>query len=277
MSTVPADRIHHRILAPDHARPGVRPLVLLHGLMGFAANWGKIWPSFQSERPVLVLDQRGHGRSEKPAHGYSPEDYAGDLAGLLTHLGWSGCHIVGHSMGGRVALRFCARYPHLAASLCMEDSGVESNPQRIEWIRDLLGAIPTPFPGREEAKAYFASHFREDPLTGSFLHANLETRSDGTLDWRFHAPGMHETVATGRATDASEEFRQLSLPTLVVRGSRSREFPAVEAAHMKEMRPQTRLVEIENAGHYVHAERPAEFSAALSDFLRAVEAGSFRG
>lgn len=272
MSIVPPGQLHHRVIPPSGAQ-NKPPLVLLHGLMGFAANWGKVWPQF-TDRPVLVLDQRGHGRSAKPATGYDPSSYARDLAALLDHLSWPRCHIVGHSMGGRVALRFCALFPDHALSLCMEDSGAETNPSRIDWIRGLLDSVPTPFASRESAKTHFARSFLEDPLTGSFLHANLEAKPDGTFDWRFHAPGMIETVEQGRATDAVAEFRHLALPVLVIRGSRSREFPEAEAERMLAARPATRLVTIEGAGHFVHAEKPAEFSAALADFLRDVDSAT---
>lgn len=268
MSIVPPDSLYHRVQGPDAPPNGRAPIVFLHGLMGFSANWGKIWPHFREERQVLVLDQRGHGKSAKPAHGYSPSDYARDLQGLLSRLGWEKCHIVGHSMGGRVALRFVSLFPEHSLTLTMEDSGAESYPERLDWIKNLLGGIPTPFSSREEAKKYFEVNFTHDPLTGSFLHANLESAEDGKMDWRFYAPGMIETVATGRVTDAMPEFAALKIPTLLFRGERSHEFPAEEALRMQKSRPDVELVTVAGAGHYVHAEQPAAFSAALQDFIR---------
>lgn len=265
-------RLHHRILGPKPAAGGPAPLVLVHGLMGFSANWGKIWPYFQETRPVLVLDQRGHGRSDKPASGYSPEHYARDLEHLLAEIGWEKCHIVGHSMGGRVALRFASLFPEKTLSLTMEDSGAEANPDRVNWIRGLLASVPTPFFDREAARRFFEENFRHDPMTGTFLHANLETRDGGEINWRFHAPGMIETVETGRATDAMAEFRSLRIPVLLVRGGRSKEFPRAEAERMAAAGKNVELVEIEGAGHYVHAEKPTEFCEALADFLARAEA-----
>ena len=273
MSIVDPKLIYHRIHAPQIMPPSVLPVVLLHGLMGFAANWGKVWPELHAQRPVLVFDQRGHGRSPKPSTGYGPTDYARDLLALLDTLGWKKVHVVGHSMGGRVALRFASLYPDRAASLTMEDSGADGRPERVNWICDLLASIPTPFADRETAKAFFAENFRNDPLTGSFLHANLEQRENGTLDWRFYAPGMIETVETGRATDAMREFAQLKCPSLLVRGGRSAEFPAAEAKVMAASRNNVVLVTIEGAGHYVHAEKPQEFTRALAQFLTQAENG----
>jgi esterase len=199
MSIVDPKQLYTRIYAPPIPPLSALPVVLLHGLMGFAANWGKVWPELHTQRSVLVLDQRGHGRSPKPASGYSPSDYAQDLLALLDLQGWNKVHIVGHSMGGRVALRFASLYPTRVASLTMEDSGAEARPGRVSWICNLLASVPTPFANREKAKKIFAENFVDDPLTGGFLHANLEQREDGTLDWRFHAP-CHRCHARIRAT-----------------------------------------------------------------------------
>lgn len=258
------EEIYHRVLGTATDKT---PIVFLHGLMGFAANWGKIWPHFERERNILVLDQRGHGKSAKPLTGYSPYHYAADLKNLLEQIGWKRAHIVGHSMGGRVALIFAKEYLHHTASLTMEDSGAEANPSRIQWIKNLLGNIPTPFSDRAEAKKFFSTHFSYDPMTGGFLFANLETKNNGTLDWRFHAPGMIETVETGRAVDSMEILRSLETPILLVRGSRSIEFPADEAGRMAQSNKNATLVSIEGAGHYVHAEKPIEFSSALRTFF----------
>lgn len=274
MSIVDPKLIYHRVYEPEAPESGAYPVVLLHGLMGYAANWGKIWPELNAHRKVLVLDQRGHGRSPKAKSGYSPTHYAEDLRSLLEILGWEKAHIVGHSMGGRVALRFATLFPEISISLTMEDSGAEARAQRIDWIRQLLGSIPTPFADRESAKAFFAEHFRQDPMTGGFLHANLEAKDGGKLDWRFYAPGMLETIETGRATDAMEEFKSLKIPTLLVRGERSVEFPEEEAKRMAEARANVSLVTIEGAGHFVHAEKPKEFSQALVQFLERVESES---
>ena len=276
MSIVEPKLIYHRIHGPEITPPGALPVVLLHGLMGFSANWGKVWPELHAQRSVLVLDQRGHGRSPKPKFGYSPSDYAMDLRGLMVQLGWEKAHIVGHSMGGRVALRFASLYPELTASLTMEDSGAASRPERVLWIQNLLASVPTPFHSREQAKEFFAENYRSDPMTGGFLHANLEQKEDGTFDWRFHAPGMIETVELGRATDAMREFSELKAPTLLVRGSRSAEFPAGEAKAMAAARKNVSLITTEGAGHYVHAEKPQEFTRALAQFLSGVDHGTIR-
>ena len=104
-------------------------------------------------------------------------------------------------------------------------------------------------------------------MTGGFLHANLEQKEDGSLGWRFFPAGMIETVELGRAQDAMAEFSRIEAPTLLIRGSLSREFPQDEAEKMQRSRNNVRLVVLEGAGHFVHAEKPGEFTKALLDFL----------
>jgi esterase len=243
------------------------PVVLLHGLMGFAANWGKVWPALSKDRPVLVLDQCGHGRSASRPTGYKPGDYASDLVGVLNLLNWKNCHIVGHSMGGRVALAFSANYPQRTKTLSIEDSGMLARSERTEWIKNLLGSVPTPFSNREEAKKFFANAYAPPSLLGNFLYSNLEEKSDGAYDWRFYKPAMLETIQQGRAVDAMNIFKNIKLPTLIIRGELSEEFPAHEADTMLASRSNTQLVTIAGAGHFVHAEKPVPFTQALRDFL----------
>lgn len=288
MSSMEPNQLYHRILGTPYQEGGPTPIVFLHGLMGFAANWGKIWPHFQESRPILVLDQRGHGKSFKPATGYDPSDYARDLHGLLGSLGagsgtgpsgtsdasgfsgysgWKKIIVVGHSMGGRVALRFASLFPEMTAALVLEDSGMEANPVRVNWIRGLLEKAPTPFANREAAKKYFDKEYASDLMTGGFLFSNLVADESGRMDWRFQKNGMVETIERGRALDAMGELATLRAPTLIIRGERSREFPRDEAERMAALREGISLEEIPGAGHFVHAEKPVEFCRILEGFL----------
>lgn len=265
MSTEPW-MIYRRI----HGNPaeGRLPLVFLHGLLGFSANWGKIWPFFEPSRACLVLDQRGHGKSFHPPNGYSPSDYAEDLRQILDELGWKKIHLVGHSMGGRVAMQFAQDHAEHVESLVLEDSGAEARPDRLAWIQGLLGGIPTPFPDRESANRFFQEKYTHDTLLGGFLHANLRAREDGAYDWRFFPPGMIETIASGRAKDAMEVFRGLKQPTLLIRGGKSEEFRSEEAARMQKSREGVQLETIPEAGHFVHAQMPQAFNDILAGWLR---------
>ncbi len=263
------EEIYYRIHGDPSSLP---PIVLLHGVLGFSANWGKIWPHFSSKRQVLVFDQRGHGRSPKPPTGYSPGEYSKDLLNLLNEIGWQKVHLVGHSMGGRVAIHFAHDYSERLVSLVLEDSGAEARPDRIQWIKGLLNGVPTPFPNREAAKHFFDKKYAGEPMLGGFLHANLVADTSGQMDWRFYKPGMIETIETGRANAAMEIYCNLKTPTLLIRGENSVEFTKDEADRMIRCRKYPTVFEtIRAAGHWVHADQPQEFCLAVEKFIKQIE------
>lgn len=263
--------LYYRVYPSRSSVAAATPVVLLHGLMGYASNWGKIWPSLSEKRSVLVVDQRGHGKSPKPATGYEPSDYAADIAALLEKLNWHRAHIVGHSMGGRNALFFAHDFPKLCHSLVLEDSGMEARPDRLEWVKSLLASIPAPFPSRESAQKFFSENFANDPLLGSFLHTNIAESASGTWTWRFNPQSMIDTIASGRAVDATAIFQRITAPVLAIRGELSTEFSEAEAERMLRLRPATQLVTIAGAGHFVHPTHPEAFLAALLRFLDEVD------
>lgn len=258
-------QLAHRVYGEKS--PGI-PLVLLHGLMGYASNWGKIWPAFADSRPVLTYDQRGHGRSGKPQNAYSPAHYAEDLKALMDHLGWKQVHLCGHSMGGRVSMHFAANFPERVKSLTLEDSGAFGNPGALTWIENLLNRVPTPFTDRDSAKAYFDSEFKDDPLVGGFLHANIERKEDGGYSWRFSKDAMIETIEFGRSTNCAEEYSQIQCPILIIHGERSTHLSKDEIQKMIDLNPsRTKAITIKGAGHFVHPMKPEEFNRELAAFI----------
>lgn len=263
--------LYHRLYGPSTPSPNRAPVVLLHGLMGYASNWGKVYPELAKDRAVLVYDQRGHGRSEKPPKGYSPDDYAGDLIELLDSVGWtSPVHVVGHSMGGRVAMYFAAKFPERTRSLTLEDSGAESRPDRMAWLRSIYERAPTPFPDKAAAQEYFARDYAKDPLTGSFLLSNMEDLPGGGFGWRFDTLAMEESIRLGRAAvDASALYQSINKPILLIRGGLSQEFPQDEAERMAAIGGHVRLAVVPGSGHYVHSTHSQEFLSILRTFLNA--------
>ncbi|HET6815701.1 MAG TPA: alpha/beta hydrolase [Mycobacteriales bacterium] len=103
------------------------PVVLLHGLSSQRRFWNLVVPSLAG-LPVLALDQRGHGGSDRPAEGYDVGDAAGDLAAAFDAIGWSRAVVVGHSWGGAVAASFAAAHPERVLSVVCIDGGFTSPP-----------------------------------------------------------------------------------------------------------------------------------------------------
>ncbi len=267
-SPLAISELSHRVHS-DNNDSKETPLVLLHGLMGYASNWGKVWSDLANERPVLIYDQRGHGKSGKPKTGYSPAHYAADLLQLINHYEWDNIHLCGHSMGGRVAIHFAAHHPERVESLILEDSGAFGNPQALAWIENLLNRVPVPFSDRSNAKEFFDYEFRDDPLVGSFLHANIEKKNDGAYGWRFSKDAMLETIEFGRSKDSTDDFKKIQCPTLIIHGELSAHLSKEEVQQMIDLNPhRTTGITISGAGHFVHPVKPNEFNAALKEFIR---------
>ncbi|MEG3639900.1 alpha/beta fold hydrolase [Magnetococcus sp. PR-3] len=256
--------------------------VFLHGLMGSGNNWRKIVRALQSDRQILTYDQRGHGRSFKPRDGYALEDYAEDLKALLDALDWQKIVLVGHSLGGRVAMTFAHLYPERLQGLVIVDIGPGGHSGAADRTVQLLEMVPTPFESKEAAKLYFETEFPHQALAagwekvetlGPYLYSNLIEHASGEADWRFYKPGIVASVA--RSTDRArwDQIEALNRPTLLMRGQSSRYLPRDTFDAMVACNPCIEGVEISAADHWVHADQPEQFVAQLQRFNQQLQGG----
>jgi len=264
------DLFHYCLTGPEKGRRWV----FVHGLMGYSNNWRKIISGLEVTERVFVYDQRGHGRSIKPATGYAPEDYSEDLYTLTEELGWDHFILVGHSMGGRNAMNFAHRYPEKLTHLIVEDIGPEATENAAAYYENLLSLVPTPFANRQSAKAFFQTEFLAKAkardrieVLAQFLYANLEEKPDGTVDWRFSKSGILETVKLGQPRDRWHEVESLRMPTLWIRGENSQELSHENFEKILRSNKMIKGVEIPGAGHWVHSDQPGLFQQALQDFV----------
>ncbi len=240
--------------------------MFLHGLLGSAANWRRITPSFEKDFEILVFDQRGHGRSFQPESGYAPEDYAGDLFQVLEELGWEKISLVGHSMGGRNALHFAYQYPDRIEKLVIEDIGPDGNRGSSLKIEKMLKSVPVPFSKKSDARDYFNNSF-EDISLGQYLYSNIVQKSEDEYSWRFSLNGVLESLEKGRARERWEELRALKMETLVVRGENSQDLSRETFEEMLRSNTNIQGETIVGAGHWVHFDKPDEFIDLLTKFL----------
>ncbi|MGE3973871.1 MAG: alpha/beta fold hydrolase [Bdellovibrionales bacterium] len=256
------EQFHHSIYGLESSPK----LVFLHGLMGFAGNWRRITPAFEKDFQILTYDQRGHGRSFKPSGGYRPEDYADDLAKILEELGWEKIHLVGHSMGGRNAQNFAARFPQRVVKLVIEDIGPDTSEAAVQKIVDIIERAPTPFTDKVMAKDFFYNNYKDVSL-GAYLYSNIEEKPNKTFDWRFSKEAILESVRLGRAQERWDELKSLKMPTLLIRGEKSEELPRDVYEKALTVNPLVKGVEIAGSGHWVHFDKPDEFIQALKKFF----------
>jgi pimeloyl-ACP methyl ester carboxylesterase len=246
------------------ARPGADPVVLLHGLFGSAGNWHGIARILGQRHRVLVPDLRGHGRS--PAgDGLSYPAMAADLVRLLDDEAIPQARVVGHSMGGKAAMWLGLTAPQRVATLTVVDIAPVTYPDRHSALMAALGAIPqASLRDRREADARLAPGVPEAAVCG-YLLQNLEHTPDGWR-WRF------AVAAIAAATEAIRGFpdpagAQFPGPTLFVYGTASDYLTGAHLGAMRALFPLARLRPVAGAGHWVYADQPAGFLAAIASAL----------
>lgn len=271
LSDVYLDNFHYSILGQNTEQR----IVFVHGLMAFAANWRKIANKFEAEYQCLIYDQRGHGRSFKPETGYKPQDFAEDLNKITDELGWGKFHLVGHSMGARVAMTFAHMFPQKVLTLCLEDSGADVKPDSFKYYEEMLNIVPTPFKTKDEMKAFFQNDFlrlfkpHEDPVVlMTFLQANILENENGLYDWKFYKQGIIEIVREGHMKDRWVEVSSFKMPVLLVRGENSHILSQDEYERMLQVNPNIEGYTVNGAGHWVHYEKYQEFAKALRQFIQ---------
>ncbi|MBV7670272.1 alpha/beta fold hydrolase [Streptomyces halstedii] len=254
--------------AEGERAPGV---LLLHGLMGRAAHWTSTarWLS-ERHRPV-GLDQRGHGRSEKPAGGpFTRDAYVCDVEAAIEQLGLAPVTLVGHAMGALTAWQLAAKRPDLVAGLVICDmrASAPGAASQREW-EDWFEAWPLPFATLADVRKWFGEDDpwveRPNPARGEFFAEVMAESPDG---WRpvFSRRQMLESRATWVYDAHWEELAQVRCPTLVLRGIDG-QLGRAEAQEMVRVLPRGEYAEVADAGHLVHYDRPEGWRAAVEPFL----------
>ena len=252
-------------LSLGDAADGRPPLVLLHGLFGSARNWGQHQKALAAEgRQVITMDLRNHGDSP---HGPVPSyaTMAEDVAETLAQLGIARCRLLGHSMGGKVAMRLALARPDLLERVIVADIAPRSY---VHGNKDLTAAMLalqiTPGMTRAEASAALAERI-PDPMIRSFLLLNLRLGSAQPNGWRIGLSELSEAMPVIEGWEPVED--QFTGPALFLSGSRSHYVPEEAQPAIRALFPSVRFETVPEAGHWLHVDNPAGFIAAISPFL----------
>ncbi|MFE0174207.1 alpha/beta fold hydrolase [Streptomyces sp. NPDC059002] len=252
-------------------------VLLLHGLMGRASHWAGTARWLSERHRAVALDQRGHGRSEKPPEGpYSRDAYVDDAEAALVQLGLAPAVLIGHSMGALTAWQLAARRPDLVRGLIICDmraSALGAASQR-EW-EDWFKSWPVPFATLADVRKWFGEDDpwveRPNPARGEFF---AEVMTEGPDGWRpvFDRAQMLKSRETWVHDAHWEELIQVRCPALVVRGLDG-ELGRAESQEMVRVLPRGEYAEVADAGHLVHYDQPDAWRAAIEPFLDGVLTG----
>jgi pimeloyl-ACP methyl ester carboxylesterase len=273
MATV---RIHgHDVFYREEGEGSV--VVLLHGIAGCSATWDAVLPRLAARHTVVAPDLLGHGESAKPRGDYSLGAYASGVRDLLAVLGHDRVTVVGHSLGGGIAMQFAYQFPEWCERLVLVGSGGLG-----KEVSPLLRALSAP--GAEYVFALLLNSRLHGwarsvgttvgrlGIRGDQLMTELWNSYSRLTDVRaqrafFHTIRSVIDPAGQRVSARDRLYLAADMPTLIVWGDKDSVIPVEHAAIAHELIPGSRLEIFEGCGHFVPIEAPERFVGVLEDFL----------
>lgn len=238
-------------------------VVILHGLFGQSDNWTSIARKLGENYCVYTFDLRNHGQS-----GHSDEmNYrvmALDVLETIDEIGLSKIHLIGHSMGGKVAMLFGLTFPERLNSLVIADIGPRYyKPHHKEIIAGLLSIDLSRLKSRQEAENQLIE-FIPDFGTRQFLLKNLYRFGENQFAWRFNLPVISRTIENiGEEIDSGI----CQIATLFYRGDKSNYILPGDYSAILNRFPKAQFEVMQGAGHWLHAEKPIEFIETLVNWI----------
>ena len=239
-----------------------KPLLILHGLFGSSDNWQSLAQRFASFYRVICIDLRNHGRSPwHEEHNY--EAMSDDLYAFMKAQGLNDIILLGHSMGGKVAMRFAQAYPHLINKLIVADMGIKAYPMHHQHILAGIHSLHLETLGsRNEAEEILKIHVENDGIR-QFLLKNLYWIEKGKLAWRMNVAVLEREMPNILAALPEAECWTA---TLFLRGELSNYILEEDEEQILKQFPDASIETIPHAGHWLHAEQADLFFDAVMGF-----------
>ena len=239
-------------------------MVLLHGLFGQGNNLGALARALRDRYQVYSVDLPNHGRS-----GWLDEMQLSSLtAGLVAWLDAQTLHgirLVGHSLGGKVAMQIALDQPARVAALAVADIAPVAYPARHDTVLAALSAVEEAGCSSREEAAGIMSGFIEEEGVSQFLLMSLARGDDGRYRWRFNLEGIRRGYGAVRKAPASAS--PYPGPTLFIKGENSDYIQAAHRESISGLFPAAELKVMAGCGHWLHAEQPRLFNGIVGRFL----------
>ncbi len=245
-----------------------KPFYLLHGLFGSNRNWFSIARQLAGIGQLVAVDLRNHGDSgHAVTMGYI--EMANDVAELAASLNHHAINLLGHSMGGKTAMTAALLYPELLDKLIVVDiAPVVYNPKHDQLITALEALPVARLNNRTEASDLLAQDIK-DPILRQFLLQNLVRNEQSGFRWRINLDAIHSNYEKLRSFPPELINKQFGGAGLFLTGSQSKyvlpEHHDAIATHF----PEAKIVSIDGAGHWVHADKPDVLASEVRRFLMA--------
>jgi len=236
------------------------PLLIVHGLYGSGRNWGVIAKRLSDSFRVVTVDLRNHGSSpQTTSHSY--HDMAEDLAEVIQHFNAS-MNVIGHSMGGKAAMTLALTRPELVDKLLIADiAPVQYEHSQLPFIHAMRSVDLSAVTRRSDAEEQLAKQ-GVDPALCSFFTQSLDV---AVKRWRLNLDTLEaEMPKIMSFPDLNGSFDR---PALFLSGATSDYVLPSHRPRIKELFPDARFAKLKDAGHWLHADQPRAFEAAIRSFI----------
>ena len=239
------------------------PLILIHGLLGSSDNWNNVAEKLKTWFRVYVPDLRNHGRSPH-SHIFDYSVLSKDIADFAESQSLEEPHIVGHSMGGKIAMKIALDGIFAVGRIVIEDmtpgeSGTSYKPVLRALINLDLANIFT----RRDAEEMLSTDIPDRKLL-LFLLKNLNRDGDGRFSWRANLPALYQNYENmWRQLDGKGKYVD---PILFIRGSMSKTITENTIGEIRDYFPRALIETVEGSGHWIHADAVERFVQLVKDF-----------
>jgi len=242
-----------------------RPLIILHGLLGSADNWRSMSRRLGAHYQVFAVDLRNHGRSPH-SDIFDYDVMVADLREFVEQQALTRIMLLGHSIGGKVAMQFAIDYSEQVDRLVIVDIGPKPYEPSQRYILEALRSLDlTRCKSFADVDAALAAEVSGESLR-QFLLKNLARDENGRLRWKVHLEAIdrnYDKLARGLAPG-----RTFDKPTLFIRGGRSNYIEDDDALLIRQIFPRAEIATLPEAGHWVHVDLPEEFFQTVLNFLK---------
>ena len=240
------------------------PLYIAHGVFGMLDNWHNIAQNLSEHFFVITYDARNHGKSfHHPDASFNA--MVEDLKNLIDFFQHPQICLIGHSMGGKTAMKFVDTYPNRVNHLVVVDIAPKTyKPSHTQFIQAFKEIPFDRIANRKDADLAF-SEYASDIGIRQFLLKNIESRPDGGYQLKINIDAIENYYLE---IIGALEFSQIHpLPATFIAGANSAYIQEADFQDIQKIFPQSELVTIPNAGHWVHAEQPQAFLDAIKNCL----------
>ncbi len=242
------------------------PLILLHGLFGMGSNLSMIARSLAEHFQVYSLDLRNHGRSPR-ADSMRFSEMANDVVAFMDQQQLGRVQLLGHSLGGKVAMQLALQCPERVERLVVADIAPVAYSGHHDDVFAGLNAVDLDtLSSRGDAEAILAQSITEVGVR-QFILKNLYRNQQGKFEWRLNISAIEHCYSDLRQANQSDT--PFTGPALFIKGELSNYIKEEHRAAIERLFPSAQLKVIQNTGHWLHAEKPVTFNNIVKDFLLA--------